>query len=110
MFRLFFGPVLAGELGEPFVHQGTWFATFTSRLDTPGNDAARRVAEFVTFSEVWHRRLRDGEDPDAAEYDAFGDVVRSDLWRVEPPPIRAKRGALDGAPVFAAGEASWRFH
>jgi hypothetical protein len=103
--KLYYDSVLVGEIADPFEHQGTWFGTFISRLSPTGSETQRRLAEFIAFSERWHERLKAGGDPDAAEFDEFGPIVRSGGWQVVDE--RGERTAVDQAPVFVDGEVSW---
>ena len=103
--NLYYGRVLVGEITDPFQDQRTWFGYFTSRLPQNGNETQRRLAEFVTFCERWHARLKSGDNPDANEFDAFGEVVRSGLWEIEDG--RGGRSAVEGWPVFIDGEVTW---
>jgi hypothetical protein len=102
---LYYDSVLVGEVAELFVHQGTWFGIFLSRLPADGSAVQRRLAEFVAFCERWHQRLKAGDDPDAAEFDEFGPIVQSGHWQVVGE--RGERTAIDQAPVFVDGEVSW---
>ena len=78
--KLYFASVLVGDLADPLEHQGTWFASFTTRLPgAGGNGTEARIWEFIRFCEDWHGRLGTGSDPDAKEFDAFEDIVKSDL-------------------------------
>ena len=105
--KLYFASVLVGDLADPLEHQGTWFASFTTRLPgAGGNGTEARIWEFIRFCEDWHGRLGTGSDPDAKEFDAFEDIVKSDSWRVMDG---SGTRVLDGAPVFANGEASWNY-
>ena len=103
--NLYYDSVLVGEVAEPFEHQGTWFGSFTSRLPLDGSEMQQRLAEFVAFCERWHQRLKAGDDPDAAEFDAFGPIVQSGRWRVVDE--RGMGTAIDQAPVFVEGKVSW---
>ena len=104
--KLYYDSLLVGEIADAFEHQGTWSGGFTSLLAPDGAGPQRRVAEFIAFCERWHERLKAGADPDAAEFDAFGPIVRSGRWQVENE--RGERLAVDQAPVFVEGEVSWR--
>ena len=103
--KLYYDSVLVGEIADPFEHQGTWFGNFTSQLPPAGTETQRRLMEFIAFCERWHQRLKAGDDPGASEFDAFGKVVRSDLWAVVDE--RGKRVPVDQWPVFVEGEVSW---
>lgn len=103
--KLYYDSVLVGEIAEPFEHQGTWFGSFTSRLPTGGSEMQRRLAEFIAFCERWHKRLKAGDDPDAAEFDQFGPIVRSGHWQVVGE--QGERIAVDQAPMFVESEVSW---
>jgi len=104
--KLYFDAVLVGDLADLLEHQGTWFASFKPRLPAGGDRTEARVAEFIRFCEDWHGRLDAGSDPDAEEFDAFADVVKSESWRVVDG---GGTRVLDGAPVFADGEVSWSY-
>jgi hypothetical protein len=103
--KLYYDSVLVGEIADPFEHQGTWFGNFTSQLPAAGTETQRRLTDFIAFCERWHQRLKAGDDPDASEFDAFGEVVRSDLWAVVDE--RGERVPVDEWPVFVEGEVSW---
>ena len=103
--KLYYDSVLVGEIADPFEHQGTWFGAFTSRLPAGGSELQRRLAQFITFCERWHHRLNAGDDPDAAEFDEFGPIVRSGRWQVVGE--RDEGVSVDQAPVFVEGEVSW---
>jgi hypothetical protein len=100
--RLFHGSTMVARLTDVITHQGTWFAIYAVAIEDANQE---RLREFINFCEEWHARLRDGKEPDADEFDAFADLVKSDRWHV-----LFENGAdviVAGAPVFADGEVSW---
>ena len=105
--QLYYGSVVVGEIASPFEHQGTWFGNLTPRLSVGGSEIELALAEFIAFSERWHERLKAGDNPDAAEFDAFGQLVRSDLWAIVDE--RGTRRRLDTCPVFVDGEVTWSY-
>lgn len=103
--KLYYDSVLVGAIADPFEHQGTWFGSFASHLPQGGSEMQRRLAEFITFCDRWHRRLRAGEDPDVTEFDNFGEIVRSGHWQVVDE--HGECAVIDQAPVFVNGEVAW---
>ena len=103
--RLCYGPVVVGRIAAPFEHQGTWFGLFLRASLDDGDPTQRRLFEFLAFSQAWHDRLARGEDPEAAEFDAFADLLESGLWYT-----RDDRGAGSPieAPLVVDGELSWQ--
>jgi len=70
-----------------------------------GQEANRkRVHDFISFCQRWHRRLDAGEASDASEFDEFKDIVDSDSWSIELPDSTTTN---IGCPVFYGDEISW---
>ena len=103
--RLWFGDVLVAELTNVMPHQGTWFALYRQVVDPDQGPEARRLCEYIAFCEEWHQRLKHGENPNAAEFDRFADVIYSGSWRV-PCPDGTELTMTHG-PGFVDGAAMW---
>jgi hypothetical protein len=102
--QLHFGPVLVGEIEDPFRSDATGHGVFRPLLQ--GNDSAvARLWEYIAFSEEWHARVKEEQPHNVAEWDAFRDVFESDLWHTV-----ALDGTVNriGGPVFVEGEVTWR--
>jgi hypothetical protein len=102
--RLWYDNIVVAELQNAIVHQGTWFAEYRQIATGSEGEEAKRICEYIAFSEKWHERLREGMDPDAAEFDPFKDIVYSGLWRAA-----CAGGALTmtECPIFVEGQVSW---
>ena len=103
--QLWFGDVLVADLLNVFPHQGTWFAEYRQVVTPEAGPVQARLCEFIRFCEEWHDRLACGQNPDAAEFDRFKDVIESPSWRV-PCPDGTELTMPEG-PIFVQGEASW---
>jgi hypothetical protein len=104
--QLRYGPVLVAELTDVIEHQGSWFARWrASPLETT-DPTATRLRSFIAFCLDWNARCESGLEPEAAEFDAFRDVLNSRLWHT-----RDSAGGIVGiadAPYFSPDEISWR--
>ena len=103
--QLWFGDILVADLLDVGPHQGTWFALYRQVVSPGQGQQQRRICDFIAFCEGWHQRLERGEDPDAAEFDRFEDVIRSKSWRV-PCPDGSELTTAEG-PAFFDGQVSW---
>jgi hypothetical protein len=103
--QLWFGDVVVADLLDVMPHQGTWFARYRQVVAQGQGALQQRLCEYIAFCEGWHQRLKRGEDPDAAEFDPFADVIQSGSWRV-PCPDGTELTMVEG-PIFVEGEASW---
>ncbi len=106
--KLYCEDELVGKLADPFFTDLTWFATIAFVTDAD-NPLAARIREYKAFCEDWNERTSADpmNGPDAAEFDAFDDIVRHKQWFVETKV--GVRHPIDMAPVFwAENELSWR--
>lgn len=101
--RLFYDSTLVGEISDAFTDQGTWFGTFRQKL----GDQGERLREFIDFCKAWHERLGAGEGGDASDFDNFGEVVTSGLWKVESNDGTVV--TIEGCPVFIEDEITWSY-
>jgi hypothetical protein len=105
--RLRYGTIVVGQISGPFCHQNTWFGLFQASTDAPSDTTERRLRDYIAFCEEWQARLDSGEDVDASDFDRFGDVLTSGLWRTESPGGTLR--AILEAPVFHDGEVTWTY-
>lgn len=101
---------LVGDIDDPFFSDGTWYGSLTLRIGEAGNPPARRILEFISFSEEWNEATsRDLDDPpDASEFDRFSDLIQDGLWRAKCADGTER--PIAAAPVFVkGGEISWQF-
>jgi hypothetical protein len=105
--QLFCGKVLVGSLLDVFVHQGTWFAKkFRHARPRRVDKNVRRIREYIAFSNDWHDRLANDQDPDPSEYqERFKDLMKSGLWRIRP---KGGEEIPVEIPGFIGEEISWR--
>lgn len=105
--ELCYGTILVGTVAEPFRSDDTWHGNFRASMRDEDGELQRLLGEFIRLSEAWNERLRRGEAADAAEFDAYSDLLTSGLWS-----IRRHDGQMfhiSEAPVFLlGGELSWR--
>jgi hypothetical protein len=105
---LLFDHIVVGEITNAFDHQGTWFGEFSCVLPEHGDDATRRLREFIIFCQDWFARCNSDESANASEFDQFGDLVTAGKWQ-----IRTREGylvTLESAPMFIdglQGEITW---
>lgn len=102
---LFYGQVLVGEIADAFAHQGTWFGQFRQALADGDGPIARRVREYIAFSDEWHARMRAEQPHDASEFDAFREILASGLWHTRTAD--GVDSPIVDAPIFMEGEISW---
>jgi hypothetical protein len=103
--QLWFGDVLVADLFDAMPHQGTWFARYRPVVALGQGPLQQHLCDFIAFCEEWHRRLKRGENPAAAEFDSFADVLRSGSWRALCPDGTGL--TMTEGPIFVEGEASW---
>src|SRR5690349_413207 len=97
--ELWYDEVLVGNVLDPYESEGVWYGTSDIRLRAADGATARRVADFVEFSLEWNAKAERQEDPDAAEFDQYSDIINSGRWRV-----KVAGGVVfpvDQAPIFA---------
>jgi hypothetical protein len=98
--QLQYGTLLVGELSDVIEHQGTWFGSFRQTLSGDEGPAGKRLCDYISFCRDWDRRIKDGLEPDAAEFDDYLDLRTSGLWHILPS---------DGT-VVVLREAPYFFH
>jgi len=103
--QLWYGTILVADLRNVIVHQGTWFGLYEQRVTREQGKPETRICDYIAFCEKWHKRLKQGKNPDAAQFDSFKDVLNSGLWRV--PFADQSELSLPEGPIFVQGEASW---
>jgi hypothetical protein len=103
--QLWYGDVLVADLLNVIPHQGTRFALYRQVVTPEQGPLQRRLCDFIAFCEEWHQRLKRGENPSAAEFDQFADVLQSGSWRAPCPD--GTELTMAEAPTFVEGEASW---
>jgi hypothetical protein len=104
--QLRYGDVLVAELHQMFPHQGTWFARYELKI-APGEGTVQdQLLEYIAFCEDFHRRIRDGQEHDFAEFDRFGPISDTRSWTV--PRTGGGSVAMEGRMWFADGQASWQ--
>jgi hypothetical protein len=103
--QLYYGTVLVGYIAVPFYSDRTWYGTFQPGSVATDDPISQRVTLFIEFCQDWHRRIKTGGN--AAEFDAFRDIVDSPLWQTVADD--GARSPLAEAPVFfPEGVMSWR--
>ena len=103
--QLWYGTILIADLRNVIAHQGTWFGEYEQHVTRQQGKLETRVCDYISFCEKWHKRLKDGKNPDAKQFDEFKDVLNSGFWRVlcaDGAELRIPDG-----PIFVQGEASW---
>ena len=101
---LFCNDYRVGDLADAFCTDETWYASL--RLTLQGQSGfEQRIHSFIALCVDWHDRI--DSDPDAAEFEAFDDVVNQSAWFIMCDD--GTRHLIHAAPVFLAdGEISWR--
>jgi hypothetical protein len=103
--ELWFCDVLVAKVMDVVCHQGTYFGIPQLVFDNAGSELQRRLTQFVDFSLDWNRRVGDGIEADADEFDAFADLVRGGNWSCR---YRGAMSPIDQAPsFFGPNECSW---
>lgn len=102
---LCFDGILVGMVVDAFVSDETGHGTF--RASACEDPRLARARDFVRFCVDWNARTRESPiPPDAAEFDAYGDVVKTGRWHLAGTGLRI---AIEDAPVFFPGDdVSWR--
>lgn len=106
--RLYFGPLLLGQIKNAVEREGTWFGAFeAARVKGPDirDKRIRRIHQYIDFSVEWHKRLAAGQPVVAAEWGMYADVTESDQWHtVDAAGVKRRVQA----PMFHANhEMSW---
>ena len=102
---LYYDAIHVGDISEPICHQGTWFGDFHECIDPSAGPLHSRLHEFIRFCRQWNTECAAGTGGDASDFDRFGDLVTSQLWRTSPAAGIPTR--FDGAPNFYDDEISW---
>jgi hypothetical protein len=106
--RLYFGPLLLGQIKNAVEREGTWFGVFeAARIKGPDirDKRIRRIHQYIDFSADWNKRVADGEPAAATEWRVYADVTDSDQWHTVDA-AGVKRGIQ--APAFHPNrEMSW---
>jgi len=103
--QLWYGNIFIAELLDAIVHQGTWFANYRQVVTREQGKQATRLCDYIAFCEKWHKRLKQGKNPGAKQFDHFKDVLYSSLWRVLCPD--GSELTMAEGPTFVEGEACW---
>src|SRR6266851_1467449 len=103
--QLWYGTILVADLRNVIVHQGTWFGEYEKHFAREQGKQETRICAYISFCEKWHKRLKQGKNPDATQFDQFNDVLNSGLWRV--PFADGSELKIPDGPIFVQGEASW---
>ncbi|HWB04472.1 MAG TPA: hypothetical protein VG796_15700 [Verrucomicrobiales bacterium] len=104
--QLYYDRILVGDIMEAFCHQDTWFGTFKQSFFSQADDTGQRIGEFIAFCQVWNERCKTSENPDASEFDQFGDLLTSQRWFTKGS--EGTSSEIDQAPNFFEEEISWQ--
>jgi hypothetical protein len=103
--QLWYGTILVADLRNVIAHQGTWFGKYEQRVARQQGKLKIRVCDYISFCEKWHKRLKQGQNPDAKQFDEFKDVLNSGLWRI--PFSDGTELKIPEGPIFVQREVSW---
>lgn len=85
---------------------GTKHGLYLLAVDRGGGHVSGQVLDYVEFCIEWNRRVAAGEDVDAGEFEAFGRIVKGQLWKEQ---CDGQSIPIEDAPMFLdENEATWR--
>jgi hypothetical protein len=104
---LWYGSLLVAKISRASQSDGTWDGNSDLQLSQADGRLARQLLDFIHFCEDWNERVKEGPDsPDANEFDAFADILRSGMWLTKD--AEGNVAHIREAPVFFHGnQISW---
>src|SRR5262245_50497623 len=103
---LFCGPTIVGSISDVFEREETWLGTFKQTIKGRG-DIDQLIIDFINFCEDSNSSSGTPNQLHESDFDQFANLIASDLWYTKDAKGNIRR--LQHAPIFSAGEVSWKF-
>lgn len=105
---LLYDSTLVGHITNVLRSDDTWYGVFRIADGLAQQGFGKRILEFIQFCEDWNEKTRLADTPpDAAEFDAYSDLLTSSAWLVRNEEGNLSR-IVDAPVFFRGGEITWR--